>query len=835
MKYKNILAASIAAVTALSAAGLSAQEQPAIQEVSLEEVVTLGTRSEGRSVTQSVAPIDVISSEDLLSRSDGDMSNILRSAIPSYNVNDQPISDAATVVRPANLRGMAPDQTLIMVNGKRRHRAAVIAFLGGGLSDGAQGADISVIPAIALKQVEVLRDGAAAQYGSDAIAGVINFVLNDASEGGSAEVKLGSTYEGDGDFYTFAGNVGLALGSDGFANISMEYGEKDPTSRSLQRDDAAGLIAGGNTNVANPAQVWGQPEVRDDLKLFVNAGVDVGADSQVYAFGNYASRTVEGGFFFRNPTNRGGVFSNDGGATPLVGDLTGNMTGNCDYSSAMADGVNGDCFVFNELFPGGFTPSFGADSTDLSGVVGFRGETKGGVNYDVSYGAGWNEAAFFISNTINPSMGPNTPTNFQPGTYIQLENNFNIDVSKAMGPFNIAGGFEWREESFEAKIGDIASWESGPLTEQGFGIGSNGFQGFGPQVAGEWSRENVALYSDVEFTPTDSITAGLAVRWEDFDSFGSTTNWKASFRWDLTDFLAVRATASTGFRAPTPGQANVVNTTTASVSDGMGGQILVDQGTIAPTTAALINSHAEVLNPEESENISVGIVAHLGDFDITLDAYQVDITDRIALTDNFIVGDTNGDGSVDDGGAQRQVLLDNGVPGAEGLFAYRFFANDFDTQTKGLDLVIATDLFDGSGDLSLTYNFNQTEVVGGSLDATRIKQLEENLPEHRANLTYRQNFGDSLYALGRVNYYSATWEAHLDAGDLPINIDAAMTVDVEMGMDFGEHLQLIGGVSNLTDEAPENPWAGVAGAQYAVTAPYGFQGAAYYLRMRYTF
>lgn len=811
------LSVAVASATAMTAV-------PAIAQEEIEEVVTLGTRAEGRSVTQSVAPIDVVSNEDLVSRGDGDMSNILRQAIPSYNVNDQPISDAATVVRPANLRGLAPDQTLVMVNGKRRHRAAVISFLGGGLSDGAQGADISVIPAAALKQVEVLRDGAAAQYGSDAIAGVINFVLNDASEGGSAELKLGSTFAGDGDFYTLSLNKGVALGPQGFANITFEYGAKDPTSRSTQRWDAAGLIEAGNTAVADPAQVWGQPETRGDMKLFLNTGLEIGNGAEVYAFGNYATRTVEGGFYFRNPTNRGGVFSNDGGATALIGDLTG--AGTCAGMTHEDAQASADCWSFTEMFPGGFTPSFGADVTDLAGVAGFRGEFSDGTSYDVSYGAGYNEAAFFISNTINPSLGPNTPTEFKPGTYIQLENNFNVDLSKAVGDWNLAGGFEWREEQFEAKIGDIASWESGPLTDQGFGIGSNGFQGFGPQVAGKWTRENIAVYGDVEFMPTDSLVFGLAVRWEDFDTFGSTTNGKLSARWDATENFAIRATASTGFRAPTPGQANVVNTTTASVPDGMGGQMLVDQGTIAPTTAMLINASAVELAPEESTNMSVGVVFSFAGIDVTADVYQIEVTDRIALTDNFDVSD-----------ADRLVLLDNGVPGAEGLAAYRFFANDFDTETSGVDIVASTGMFDDVAELSVAYNFNKTEVLNSTLlGSGRIRALEENLPEHRANVTYRHNITDSVYVMARANYYSDVWEAHLDDETLPIDIDAAVTFDAELGYTLDEGFSIIGGVSNFTDEAPENSeWAGIAGSTYAVTSPYGFQGGSYYLRLRYDF
>ena len=281
-------------------------------------VIITGTRVDARSAIDSPAPVDVVAGDELVNQGDNDAVNILRTLVPSFNVGTQPISDAATLVRPINLRGLPPDNTLVLVNGKRMHRAAVIAFLGGGISDGSQGPDISTVPAIALKQVEVLRDGASSQYGSDAIAGVINFILKDDSSGGSLEAKWGQTYEGDGASYQIAGNVGLPIGTNGFLNLSAEYQQTDPTSRSVQRDDAAALIAAGNTAVANPAQIWGQPEVKDDIKIYANFGYDLDDKHELYAFGNYAQREVEGGFYFRNPTNRPGVY-----AGPTVDPVTG--------------------------------------------------------------------------------------------------------------------------------------------------------------------------------------------------------------------------------------------------------------------------------------------------------------------------------------------------------------------------------------------------------------------------------------------------------------------------------------------------------------------------------
>ena len=297
------------------------------EEQLVEELVVVGSRRRDRSAADSPVPVDVIGGEDFRNQGDTDMDSLLAALVPSYNVDQQPISDAGTVIRPASLRGLPSDATLVLVNGKRRHRGAVISFLGGGISDGAHGPDLSAIPAVALDRVEVLRDGASAQYGSDAIAGVLNLVLREDSSGGSVEAKWGRSAEGDGEATTLAANLGLPLMDTGFINLSMEYKQADPTSRSVQRADAAGLIAAGNSRVRQPAaQIWGAPEIRDDLKLFANLGFEVGENSELYAYGNWAQRTVEGGFFFRNPHTRGGVFRGpvvDGVPTVKVANLSG--------------------------------------------------------------------------------------------------------------------------------------------------------------------------------------------------------------------------------------------------------------------------------------------------------------------------------------------------------------------------------------------------------------------------------------------------------------------------------------------------------------------------------
>ena len=445
----------------------------------VDTVVVVGTRARPRSVTESTVPIDVITTEDVVTQGDTNLDYLLRTVVPSYNVNTQPIGDEAVLSRPANLRGLAPDHTLVLVNGKRRHRSGAIKWWTSGVNQGGQGPDISAIPAIALRQIEVLRDGASAQYGSDAIAGVLNFVLKDNRSGGAMEFRSGVTGAGDGEAYTFAGNAGLPLGANGFVNLSLEYGNSNPTSRSVQRNDAARLIAAGNREVANPAQIWGSPKVDDDLKLFGNFGYQFSDHLQFYGHTNYASKKAAGGFYFRNPNTRDAVYSIDGGRTLLIGDALDARDGvldgsaNCptvaitnhvpDQSALEQVRADPNCFSFQELYPGGFTPQFGGTATDASVVGGLRVLTDAGGIWDASVSVGSNDTSFFIHDTVNASLGPETPTRFELGSYGQQEINLNLDVSYPVGEMiNVAAGGEWRRERFETGLGPIESWEVGP-------------------------------------------------------------------------------------------------------------------------------------------------------------------------------------------------------------------------------------------------------------------------------------------------------------------------------------------------------------------------------------
>lgn len=802
----------------------------------LEEVITIGTRVQGRSALDSSAPVDVVSGEDLLNHGANDVGDMLRTLVPSYNVSAQPISDASTFVRPASLRGLAADHTLILLNGKRRHRSSVINFYTAGDSNGAQGPDVSAIPAIALRQVEVLRDGAAAQYGSDAIAGVINFQLKDYADGGSLEAKVGSTFDGDGDNFLLAGNIGLPFSSAGFANLSFSYNESDPTDRSIQRNDAAALIAAGNTDVADPAQVWGAPEVHDDLKLVANLGLDLDAGRQWYAFGNYGKKNAEGGLYYRNPNGREGVYTS--GDNALVGNLGLDPAVTCPSFPAgdpaglalVSDNttaIGANCFVFNELFPGGFQPSLEGEVTDASGVTGVKGVLDSGLTYDVSLGVGYNQVAFTV-HSINASYGPTTPLTMDAGTFTQLEKNFNVDftypiaVDAFASDLSLAGGFEWRNEEFDAKSGDPESYDAGPLAVQGFSSGSQGYVGLSDKGSGNFDRSNVALYIDMEAEVLERLLLGVAFRWEDFDDFGSTSNFKVSGRWDITDNFALRSTFSTGFRAPTPGQANITNVSSV-FSDGT----LVNSGIIPPDTPLALEFGGSPLDPEDSESFSVGAVMSLGALDITLDYFDIDVDDRITLSSFFNL-------TPDDAAA----LEAQGIAGASEFANFRYYTNDFSTNTSGVDLVATypLDLFGGRTDVALSANWTETEVKSftpGLLDNVRIRTLEEGLPETRGNLSLNHSQGP-WRLLARVNYYGSYYNAH--ASFFEFEPGAETTVDLEVAYTWDQVTAVVG-ANNLFNEFPDElpEFGSILGSKYPEFSPMGINGGMYYVRLRYDF
>ena len=809
-----------------------------------EQIVVVGSRARPRSVTSSPVPIDAIPLQDVVSQGYSTLDYQLRTLVPSFNVATHPISDAATLVRPASLRNLAHDHTLVLVNGKRRHRSSVIAWFAG-VTDGAQGPDISTIPTIALRQVEVLRDGASAQYGSDAIAGVMNFLLKENRTGGSVEFNTGTYRAGDGDAFTFAGNAGIPVGDTGFINLSLEYGNADPTNRSVQRADAAALIAAGNTHVADPAQIWGNPTIEDDLKLFANFGSGGDRAVEFYGHANYAQKKVTEGFYFRNPNNRANIYSLDDGATLMVGDRLWAQTGmagagNCPAvpiadnvpdSAALAQvAANPNCFTFLELAPGGFTPRFGGEVSDASVVGGLRGMLDNGVIWDASASYGMHESDFFFLNTVNASLGLDTPREFDPGLYRQEDVNLNFDVSHAVGEIvNIAAGAEWRDERFTIGAGGRPSWEVGPYAAQGFVSGSNGFPGFPDYTAGDWSRSNVALYGDLELRdPDGGWTVGGALRFEYFDIFGATTNGKLSARYALSDAVSIRGGVSTGFRAPTPGQQNTLNVQTTIDPETLQ---LVDSANVPSTFLAAQLKGGQPLEPETSINTTAGLVVDTGPFTFTADYFRVDVDNRLALSQTFTLDDD-----------ERALLLSEGIASAGTLKFFRFFINDFSSRNQGIDLVstYAPPELGGGTVFSFTMNYTHTELTEESklLTAGDVLGLQRGVPRTRWNVAVNQQVA-RVGVLARLNYYGA-WVDHFDArfvrgADAPL-LDGRYIVDLEATIPVTRDVTLAVGGQNVFDIFSQRMdlFADIFGLPYSQFTPWGMSGGYYYARLNYS-
>ena len=847
-QYEELSRALNMSVEEIRAMNLPPDDLQVLLEGYTQSIVVVGSRAQARTVTVSTVPVDVLSTSDLTRQGVFNLQEQLRTVVPSFNVNTQPISDASTVVRPAMLRNLAPDHTLVLVNGKRRHRSAIIDWHGGnGVAFGSQGSDISTIPAIALRQVEVLRDGAAAQYGSDAIAGVMNFQLKDAASGGAAGLNVGTHLEGDGETYSMAANVGLPLGGNGFANLSLEYGSANPTNRSAPRNDAIALRAAGNTHVmSDTPQIWGSPDVDGDIKFFGNFGYTSASGFQPYAHTNFARKRVTGGFFFRNPNTRGGVFSADGGQTLLVGDRRWAETGipgagNCptvpiidnvpDSNALATVAADAHCFTLYSRFPGGFTPNFGGEARDMSVVGGIRGVIGANFIWDASAAMGQHEVDLFINNTVNASLGYDTPTVFDLGGNRQREIGVNFDVSYAPTELvNIAAGTEWRHEQYRTTEGEPDSWTVGVYGRgQGFSAGSNGFFGYGPLAAGTWGRGDVAAYADLEFNDVDDRwRVGGAVRFEHFEDFGGTINGKLSAR-----YAFVRASVSSGFRAPTPGQQNGFNISTIfdpAIND------LVNNGTIPSVSPVAALKGGLPLEPERSVNYSAGVVFDTGPVDFSADYFRVNVSDRIGITRNFSLTSDEVDS-----------LLAQGIDSARDLRTFRFFTNAFGTATQGIDIVSTyTPLaLRGNMVLSFVFNYTDTEVTDnqkGLLNARRLAEYAYALPRTRWNIGIDQRIGRVQF-LGRLSYYGGWYDYDSGFGEVFIPsggidqgfFDGRPIIDVEASIELREATTLVLGAQNVLDTYPQvSARAASVGEKYSEYTPWGFNGAYVYTRIAYT-
>jgi len=789
---------AVSAVTMAFAAPSFAQS--GAEEV-VDEIITIGSRStKPRSVQTSPVPIDVISGEEFSNMGNvADITDSLKTLIPSYTATPA-TGDGSAFVRPTSLRGTASDQTLVMVNGKRRHRSALVQFFAPAAGNGAQAPDVAMIPSIALKNVEVLRDGAAAQYGSDAIAGVINFVLKDSAEGGEVVAQYGQFYRGEVS-YKLAANVGLPLGDNGFINISGEYVDNEALSRGIQRADAQALIDAGVTGVgvdspfddAPFVQTWGRPET-SGLRLFVNSAVQLGDNSEAYLFGNYADTDGRYRFFYRNPNHPTFVTLNALGFTGL---------------------------------PQGYTPYLDGAQKDYSLVGGFKGTMQNDWFYDLSLGYGKNTLDYNLFNTTNPSLGLTASLelpqrDFQVGGYEQRELNFNLDMSKQVSDtINFAFGAEWRRETYVINPGEPNSF---------LGEGSNGLGGFRPIDSGSFSRSNYAVYADIEQEVTDRLLLQYALRFEDFSDFGTTINWKIAGNYAVTDSFNLRGAVSTGFHAPTPGQANV--RTTITTFDGPGGG-QIEEGLFPATSPEALAVGGAPLREETSNNYSIGFTSSLSDnTNLTVDAYQIDVSDRIYRTGNIP------------------------VPGAPNA-SLSFYTNALDVRHQGIDVVLTSSFDWGdnvSTDVSLAASYNKIEVTGQQQvitptgpvtpvsDAT-VEDIENNFPNFRFVLGTNTYFADKWNFMMRANFYGKHFDerGRIGAAVNPTaEIGATVYFDAELGYDVNEMVRVAFGGSNIFNSFVDEIGAPNAnrlsvGLQYPRRSAANYEGGSWYANVKLKF
>ncbi|MGH8085464.1 MAG: TonB-dependent receptor plug domain-containing protein [Lysobacter sp.] len=845
--YRNRLALAVAAIVASHAFTTSATAQqvppaePVAPEASAQQATTLdmvqvtGSRVRGRTAEDTAAPVDIIGQEELTATGALEVGQALQMLEPSFNFSRTTISDGTDILRPATLRALGPDQVLILVNGKRRHQQALVNVQQS-IARGTAGTDINAIPISAIERIEVLRDGAAAQYGSDAIAGVINIILKNQTEHTDVVLQAGQTYEGDGELYSGSVNTGFELGDDGFLNLSLEYRDRGETNRAgVATTNALGwytpeeFAAGERSTKLRIGQADSS-----DAYLWMNGAIGAGA-GEIYWFGGLSKREGSSYGFFRGPL--------DNRTVPA-------------------------------LYPDGFLPNIVTTVDDTSLAVGYRAPLgDSSWDMDVSVTHGRNEFGFEESDSVNvswwyepidpanPAAGIHgaSPVSADTGTLEFDQTTFNLDFRGSVGGFNdqllyLATGLEYREDNYAITAGDPVSYTYGRTNNRDIVIrgqtgdiaqpGMQGFPGFSPNEAVDDGRHSMAVYLDAETNLTERFLLGGAVRFEDYSDFGNTTIGKLSARFDATETFAVRGTVSTGFRAPGAQQLFYSQRSTNLNADG----VLTDTLTARQNSDVTRAFGIEPLQEETSTSGTLGFVFTPSErFSLTLDLFRIDIDDRIIFSSNLSPEDA-ATCLPDNSNCPIRAILD-----PIGVGQVLFFTNSIDTQTTGLDIVANHNtVFDGGSSLNLTalVHFNKTEVKDRRsqspilspeqlFDDAQVTLIEEGQPRAHHVLQAVWETGP-WQVTGRGNYYGSV------AGEGFTGVkqtwDGKALFDLGVSYAVSDHLKFSVGGNNVFDEYPDNwdpdtqfPFPQLGFTYGWETLPFGVNGGSYYARMDYRF
>jgi iron complex outermembrane recepter protein len=831
MRNYTITPIALAIAAAFLSPGLAAQQTSAADsdDEKIEQIVVTGTRVAGRSVSDTAVPIDIVSAATLERSGTTELNQALSVALPSFNFPRPGLADGTDTIRPATLRGLGPDQSLVLVNSKRRHSASLVN-VNGTVGRGSSAVDLNTIPTAAINAVEVLRDGASAQYGSDAIAGVLNVRLREASEGGNMTASYGyresnfsvpttpppagATWSvanpveravSDGETLSLSGWKGFDLDGQGFVTVSVEYKDAERTERGgydyrQQYPRVNGSFDPREQTIERFNAWYGEPEIQQ-FTLFVNTGLNVGP-GKMYSWLSYQDRAAKSGGFYRRALDDRNVI---------------------------------------EVHPDGFLPIIAPDVTDTSAAVGYEWDS-GDWSFDTSVVYGFNEMEFTIENTVNRSIGPSSKTEFDAGgfNYDQLVGNFSaitsFDVAALASPVNVAMGFELRRESYSIFAGEPDSYRNGGVllpngspTQSGAQV----FPGFRPANQVDESRHAIGVFVDLEANLTDNVLGSVAVRAEDYSDFGNNVTGKVALRYDITDSFALRGSVQNGFRAPSLQQQYFTSTSTNFING-----VPFDITTFPVNNPVAMALGAKPLDAEESTNLSLGTVFRIGTVSFTIDGYQIDIDDRIVLSENLTAANV------------RSYLANQGFIGIGGG---RFFINGVDTETKGVDLVVNWSLpTNNMGDFDLTFvaNYNETDVTRTPqtaelaaldpaptlFDRVNVLTFEQGNPKDKLGVILNWKLEQTALTLRATRYGEVLSPGTTAASDLTLS--AKTLVDIEGRVDITDNWRLTVGMDNLFDQYPDASPINLnttGNTPFSNYSPFGRSGRLVYAKVSYNF
>ena len=757
------------------------------EDNALDEVVITGNRAKPRTILDSPVPIDNIGVKELQSSGQPTFDKMLVFKVPSFNSQNQAISDATAHYDPADIRGLGPSRTLVLINGKRKNQSAQV-YLNRTPGKGEVGVDLKSIPVAAIERVEILRDGASAQYGSDAIAGVMNIILKKDVEYSTFTTIAGITSENDGFNLNSDFNTAFSFGDGGFVNLTLAYYKQSITNRAGTVTDVGTTPRDIAWLAANPTanMTVGQPEM-EKRDFFVNMEHPVGENSTLYSFHGYTTRTGKSFAYYRAPYWR-------------------NDVANANFITA-----NPDDFI-------GYQPTFETEINDHINAAGLRFQLGDNWNADTSVTFGSNDVFYTVNNSVNRDYladNGTSPRSFRPGGYRLTNVIGNFDVSGLISDqVSVAAGLEYKKETFKAFEGNPLSYYKG---------GSDSFAGIKPDEAGRWNRNNFALYSQLDYDITEDFLLGVAGRYEDFTDAGSNFSWKINGRYKIGEKGAIRASYSTGFRAPTLHQRHLTNSQYIIVA---GSSEPLLQGTLANDSGAVQGLGVPNLTHELSKNISAGLTYKFNkDFSASLDFYQIRVDDRVLFSSQ--IGYKNGSPPSAGNPAVvtnpvEQILADNNV------VAVQFFINAGDTKTTGADLVLnhknLIELENGRINASLAVNFNETK-----LDAVNTPSVLSNAGY---NIFDRQEQGlitnsrpKSKYILG-LTYEGEKWDINLfntrfgeviitapESGGVDQTLSAKISTDLGFIYKVTDKLRFTGNINNIFDVYPDETLATTNTAQ----------------------